>query len=122
MCPIDRLIARGGADFDYLDTPIHLFLGGMEDVGYQSSRLILAPGDCLFVYTDGLNEAQNAEGAFYTGPRMVAAINGLKQRGVKGLIGGMREAVAAFVQEAPAADDLTMLALTITQPGDARGG
>lgn len=115
------LIARGGADFDYLDTPIHLFLGGMEDVGYQSSRLILAPGDCLFVYTDGLNEAQNAEGAFYTGPRMVAAINGLKQRGVKGLIGGMREAVATFVQEAPAADDLTMLALTITHQGDARG-
>ena len=116
------LIARGSADFDYLDTPIHLFLGGMEDVSYQSSRLILAPGDCFFVYTNGLNEAQNAEGAFYTGPRMVAAINGLKQRGVKGLISGMREAVAAFVQEAPAADDLTMLALTITHQGDARGG
>ncbi|MFZ1536387.1 MAG: SpoIIE family protein phosphatase [Chromatiaceae bacterium] len=116
------LIAQGGADFDYLDTPIHLFLGGMEDVGYQSSRLILAPGDCLFVYTDGLNEAQNAQGAFYTGPRMVAAINGLKHRGVRDLIGGMREAVAAFVQEAPAADDLTMLALTITPQGDAGAG
>jgi len=33
---------------------------------------------------------------------------------VRELIGGMRAAVAQFVQEAPAADDLTMLALTIT--------
>jgi sigma-B regulation protein RsbU (phosphoserine phosphatase) len=89
----------------------------MEDVGYQSSRLLLGPGDCLFVYTDGLNEAQNALGAFFTGARMVAAINGLKGRGVRDLIGGMREAVAGFVQEAPAADDLTMLALTINQQG-----
>ena len=111
------LISQGGADFDYLDTPIHLFLGGMEDVGYQSSRLLLGPGDCLFVYTDGLNEAQNTLGAFFTGARMVAAINGLKGRGVRDLIGGMREAVAGFVQEAPAADDLTMLALTINQQG-----
>ncbi len=108
------LIARRGGDFDYLDTPIHLFLGGMEDVNYQSSRLTLGPGDLLFLYTDGLTEAQDAQGAFFTGARMVAAINQLQGQEVRTLIAGMRAAVAGFVQEAPAADDLTMLALSLT--------
>ncbi len=108
------LLARAGGDFAYLDTPIHLFLGGMEGVGYQSSRLTLGAADVLFLYTDGLTEAQDIRGAFFTGPRMIAAINALPERRVRELIGGMREAVAQFVQEAPAADDLTMLALTIT--------
>jgi len=107
------LIARRDEDFAYLDTPIHLFLGGMAGVSYQSSRLTLGPGDVLFLYTDGLTEAQDAQGAFFTAPRMVAAINALKDRDVRDLIGGMREVVAHFVQEAPAADDLTMLALSI---------
>lgn len=112
------LISQAGGDFAFLDSPIRLFLGGMEDVVYPTTRLTLAPDDCLFLYTDGLNEAENAQGAFYTNQRMLAAINRLRGRNVRSLIDGMREDVAAFVQDAPAADDLTMLALTITGRAD----
>ena len=109
------LIAHQGADFSFLNTPIHLFLGGMENQEYRSSRIKLAAGDVLFVYTDGLTEAMNAEGAFYTNARMLDSINRQQGQNVQGIISGMRQAVRDFVQNAPAADDLTMLALTLSK-------
>ncbi len=108
------LISHAGKAFELIATRVHLVLGGMEDVPYQSSRLSMAPGDILFIYTDGLTEAQNAAGELFTDARMLAAINALQDRSVKALVEGMRQKVAGFVLEAPPADDLTMLALTLT--------
>lgn len=108
------LISHAGEAFSMIATRTHLVLGGMEDVPYQSSRLRMAPGDILFIYTDGLTEAQNAAGELYSDARMLAAINALQDRSVKGLVEGMRQQVAGFVLDAPPADDLTMLALTLT--------
>jgi len=107
------LIARTGEAFSMIATRTHLVLGGMEDVLYQSSRLHMTPGDILFIYTDGLTEAQNAAGELYSDARMLAAINALQDRSVKALVEGMRQQVAGFVLDAPPADDLTMLALTL---------
>lgn len=108
------LISRTGEAFGMIATRPHLVLGGMEDVSYQSSRLRMVPGDVLFIYTDGLTEAQNAAGELFTDARMLTAINALPDRSVKALVEGMRQQVAGFVLDAPPADDLTMLALTLT--------
>ena len=34
----------------------------MSDFEYESARARLDPGDCLVVFTDGVNEAMSAEG------------------------------------------------------------
>ncbi|GAB1392791.1 hypothetical protein MASR1M60_09540 [Rhodocyclaceae bacterium] len=109
------LIARAGEAFEMVATRTHLVLGGMEDVPYQSSRLRMAPEDILFIYTDGLTEAQNAAGELYSEARMLTAINRLEDRNVRALVEGMRQQVAGFVLDAPPADDLTMLALTLQE-------
>lgn len=107
------MISQAGKPFALIDTRVHLVLGGMEDIPYRASQLRIAPGDTLFVYTDGLTEAQNGAGEFFTEARMLAAINSLQNRGVRDLVEGMRQQVANFVLDAPPADDLTMLALTV---------
>lgn len=112
------LISRQEGDFEFLPAPVNLFLGGMEDTAYRSARLTLAPGDLLFVYTDGLTEAMNSADELYGDQRMAAALNGLRGCEAHELVDGMRQAVAGFVGTAPAADDLTMLALGLT-PGKA---
>jgi sigma-B regulation protein RsbU (phosphoserine phosphatase) len=108
------LLARRDGALDDLEIPRHLFLGGMPGQAYRALRLDLAPGDTLFLYTDGLTEAQNAAGELFTERRMLDALQGLRGRDVQGIIHGMRDAVARFVGDAPAADDLTMLALRVT--------
>lgn len=46
-------------------------LGLMEDMDYAEYELQLREGDRLLVYTDGLNEAEDAEGNFYGNDRLV---------------------------------------------------
>jgi len=107
------VVSRQSGDFSTLDAPVNLVLGGMEDYVFRSSRTILEPGDLLFLYTDGVTEAMNEKGELFSDARMIEAVNGLKGVGVRSLIKGMREAVGRFVQDEPASDDVTMMALTI---------
>ncbi|MCU0961761.1 MAG: SpoIIE family protein phosphatase [Pirellulaceae bacterium] len=54
-------------------------LGILEDLRYEAASVRLAAGDTLTLYTDGLNDAVNAEGQFYTIERIrrqVAAVDG----------------------------------------------
>ncbi len=108
------LISRQGGEFTYLDLPTSLVLGGMEDYPYQSSRTVMQPGDILFLYTDGLTEAMNPSNELFTDARMLKAMNRLKRSDVKTVIHGMQDEISRFVQDAPASDDVTMLALTLS--------
>ena len=71
----------------------------------------MMPGDAIFVYTDGVPEANNADGEFYGMERMEAALNDAADRNPEAILKGIRENVAAFTGEAMQFDDLTMLCL-----------
>lgn len=73
--------------------------------------MTLHPGDKLFVYTDGIPEATNAEKELFGTERMVKVLNKDPNATPKQMLSGMHEAVKAFVQDAEQFDDLTMLAL-----------
>jgi len=45
-------------------------LGLMLDEGFRSERLVLAPGDRLLLYTDGVTEASNGEGEEFGSERL----------------------------------------------------
>lgn len=107
------LVSRDGGNFDFLKVNHYLVLGGMEDYRYDSLKTVLKPHDRLFVYTDGVSEATNARNELLGDSRMVAAANRLKNSDVRGIIGGMREEIDRFVQDTPASDDVTMLALML---------
>ena len=53
------LIIRAGGDIEELSEG-GLILGVIGDTGYQEGTVSLAPGDMLFLYTDGITEAQNS--------------------------------------------------------------
>ncbi len=108
------LISRQDGDCQFLDVKRNLVLGGMEDFSYQAQKITLEPGDLLFLYTDGLNEAMNEKGELFGDKRMFASINDIKGDNVRRVIDRLKEAVGNFVQDTPASDDLTMLALKIT--------
>lgn len=105
------LISTGG-EIRWLESPPGFLLGIMEDAQFETSRLVLTPGDTLFVYTDGVTEAMNAQQEFFSDQTLIETITGCPdQRSPEGIIGCVLKAVKAFTGEEPQSDDITMLAL-----------
>ena len=88
-----------------------LVVGAMSKSKYRDYEIQMEPGDAIFVYTDGVPEANNAEGAFYGMDRMEKALNGITGQDPKHILEGVKADVDVFTGEAKQFDDLTMLCL-----------
>ena len=84
-------------------------VGGMQDTVYTAGSLTLAPGDGLFVYSDGVTEATNVAGAQYGEVRLVADLSELLRTNGRELLDTVRERVRTHCGAAPQTDDLTAL-------------
>ena len=87
-------------------------LGGLKDVPYREYEIDMTPGSSLFVYTDGLPEATDANNEAFGMERMLTTINERPEASPRDVLQHMRGAVDGFVKDAEQFDDLTMLCLT----------
>ena len=83
----------------------------MPKARYENYELELKPGDAVFVYTDGVPEASNAENKFYTLTRLEGALNTVAEQDPAAVLKAVRADVEEFVGDAEQFDDLTMLCL-----------
>ncbi len=91
---------------------VHGFvLGAMEMVRYRSYSLLLEPGDSVFVYTDGVTEADNIEKELFGMDRLTDAVSESGNPAPRELVEQIEAKVRAFAADAPQADDMTMLCL-----------
>ena len=95
-------------DMQYRNLPSGLF----SDFAYQSEEIALATGTKLLIYTDGVNEAENARHEQF-GDR--AMLDTVQQSGAHSspclTIDALSDALRAFTQGAEQSDDITMLCL-----------
>ena len=77
---------------------------------YTQQETALAPGTTLFIYTDGLDEAENAQLQMFGKERIQEVLLATSPK-PQTLIQQMTQAVADFVGDSEQSDDLTMLAL-----------
>ena len=99
-----------------------LVVGGHPKSKYRDYELTLAPGEAVFVYTDGVPEANNASGEFYGMERMEAALNRAAKETPRGILTCVKADVDEFVSGAKQFDDLTMLCFEYTGPENAGTG
>ncbi len=104
-------LRRANGSFELFRDKHGFVIGGMPGISYREYELHLDPGDKLFLYTDGVPEATNADSELFGTDRMIAALNEEKDQTPKQVLEGVRQAVDSFVQEAEQFDDLTMLCL-----------
>ena len=78
---------------------------------YKEYEIRLEPGDKLFVYTDGVPEAQDPDGNMFQMERMINALNEDPDASPEQILGNVRGSIGRFVREAEQFDDLTMLCL-----------
>lgn len=115
------VLMRAGKDFELYRDKHGFVIGGMEGAEYSQYELQLNPGDKLFLYTDGVTEATDANKELFGSGRMIAVLNERKDTSPTQMLEGVRRAVDDFVKEAEQFDDLTMLCLAYKGPDPAQG-
>jgi len=111
--PLIRLSA-GAERADRIKTkgfPLGLIKAAQFDQRIEQGEITLSPGDWLIQYTDGINEARNAEGADFGMERLLDHIKSFADKTSPELV---REVIARhseFVGDVPQFDDITLLAM-----------
>lgn len=88
-----------------------LVIGGMDGVKYKEYTFTLEKEGILYIYTDGVAEATNAEDELYGTDRMIRALNEAKERSVEEICQAVQADIDGFVKEAPQFDDITMVCI-----------
>ena len=104
-------LRRANGDFELVKYRHSPAVATMEGMRFKEHDFALYPGDTLFVYTDGVPEATNAENELFGEERLLAALNEKKDAMPKEVLELVRNGVDRFVKEAEQFDDLTMLGL-----------
>ena len=88
------LVRRADGRIEELPTS-GVTLGVMDEIGGRAQRINLEEGDLVVMYTDGLTEARNEQGAFYGEGRLTAAVRDSDSTDaaelVEALVGDLRE-------------------------------
>ena len=109
-------IRPANGSFELLKDKHGFVLGGMQGIRYREYTLNLEPGARLFVYTDGIPEATDAEKQMYGTDRMIQALRTAETGSPETILSAVRTSVSAFVGNAEQFDDLTMLCLEYKGP------
>lgn len=99
--PIEPLSSTG--------LPIALYAGH----GYSETSIQLEHGDLLFFYTDGLVEAENAEGDMFGAERLQQLLADVQSRDIDAILAQVEERVREFRGQVEPFDDATMMALRV---------
>ena len=91
----------------YLPVESNLPLGVLAGFEFKEQEAVMAYDDAIFLYTDGLTEAENGAHELFGDDRMNDVLS--TRRSSNAHMEAIKNAVAEFVGEAPQSDDLTML-------------
>jgi sigma-B regulation protein RsbU (phosphoserine phosphatase) len=86
-------------------------LGLRTDSRYETITLSMAPGDMLYLYSDGITEATDCNGALFSEQRLEAALSGASGAGTTAVVDAVADAVKRFVGGAQQSDDITAMAM-----------
>ena len=102
-------VLKSGDAFELVHDPHSLVLGGFARTKYTDYEIRMKAGDILFVYTDGVPEANDMDHQRYGSQRLLDALNAAGTSEPEELLAAVKESVSAFTGDAEQFDDLTML-------------
>ena len=106
------LIVRPDGSSTFLPLTKGIALGVMSGLPYQEQSMKLEPGDTVFLYTDGVTEAMNAEGEEFGEERLQQVFAAAAPQDPHAANEAVFAAVREFAGDTPQSDDITCLALS----------
>lgn len=98
---------------EFINTEANLALGVFPNITYKSQSLTIKPGDAIFLYSDGLTEAENSSQELYSEQRLIATLKNMdKSINPQIAIDTIEKSVIDFVQDNEQSDDITMMMIT----------
>jgi phosphoserine phosphatase RsbU/P len=108
--PVPLLRAPEGTVSE-LGEPGALPLGAMADTTFREFCATLAPGSCVLLYTDGLDEAHNGKKELFGKERVIKTMID-SGGGAQGMLDALLAEIARFTADEPQSDDLTLITLS----------
>lgn len=90
-------------------------VGIFEEAVYTEATTHLFRGDKLFLYTDGVSEAENAQHDLFGDDQMIQILREHASESPKEVILRMEELIAGHVQEFAQSDDITMMCIAFNE-------
>ena len=109
-------VHRAGGAFEMLKYKHGLIVGVKKDAKYQTREFEMHPGDCVFVYTDGVPEATDPANTMFGEERLLLSLNEDADASPQELITRVHDAVFTFANGAEQFDDITMLCMKYFGP------
>lgn len=95
--------------YDWIHAKPGFVLAGMEGIPYVSDTIQLQHGARIFLYTDGVTEAQNPEHELFGEDRLLESLGRYGRLPLPQMLASVRGDIDAFAGEAEQFDDITML-------------
>jgi sigma-B regulation protein RsbU (phosphoserine phosphatase) len=86
-----------------------LMVGAFPGLTYEQDEVVLAPGEMLLLYSDGVTEAEDEDGGQFEQERLEACLAGMGRLSPQELVAHVLETVNTFAGERAQADDITIL-------------
>ena len=94
-----------------IDVKPNLPLGVAGGMRFIQQEMTVPSGSALFLYTDGLTEAENIRHELFSERRLLKVAADVSTLSAREQVAGIHEAVRRHVEDAPQSDDLTMLCI-----------
>ena len=107
------ILPEGGKPY-FLKAKPNLAVGLFEDFPYQSESIDLAAGTRIVAYTDGVNEAENADKALFGNDRLLQWAEEVDANdSEQAVVESLYDAVKAFADGNPQNDDITIMSIKL---------
>lgn len=105
-------ILKADSTIEILPTNPNIPVGVFNEYKYENQETKLQPGDVIFLYTDGLTEAENDNAELYSEKRLTMCLKNIKNNAeTKEIVDCVQKDVINHVENADQSDDLTMMAI-----------
>jgi serine phosphatase RsbU (regulator of sigma subunit) len=84
-------------------------LGIIPSAEFELGEMVLAPGETLLIYSDGVSEANNIAGEEFGLDRLAEVVKKNLSASASGLRDKVESTLSNFTQTAPANDDITLV-------------
>lgn len=98
----------------FLDPPGR-FVGLWPELIVEEAEITLMPGDTLVCYSDGVSDAENANGEIFGLDRLLAVVGAKGHLSAEDVANQITVSVDKFRGDVPATDDITILVAKATQ-------
>ena len=98
-------------NYRYLKCQTGFVLGGLEDAFVIDEKITLDHGESITLYTDGITEARNEQGAFYGEDKFLSFLNSRDFTCLVEMHHALKDDMEKFTGEADQSDDITILSM-----------